>query len=112
MKKLLAAAILATSATVLSGCMSGPMRLTRTWDDYVNQKYTESSWIHGALLQDILPVYPIVGFVMSLGDVIVMNPIQFWGKDAWDGKGTGYDHKNPEGAERTVTGYTGESLME
>lgn len=103
-KKLIGALFLAAGLTALSSCQSGPRRLTRNWDDYVNQKYTENAWVHGALLQDILPVYPIVGFVMSVGDWLIVNPYYFWSKDAWDNKGTGYDHEALEGAEKTTTG--------
>ena len=103
MKKMLCVGALA-SALLLSSCQSGPKRLTRTWDDWVNQKYTESSWVHGALLQDILPVYPIVGFFAAVGDVLFVNTYYFWWKDAWDGKGTGFNHKNPEGAAKSVAG--------
>lgn len=84
-------------ACLLASCQSGPKRLTRAWDDWTNQKYAESSWVHGALLQDILPVYPIVGFVAAVGDILFVNTYYFWVKDAWDGKGTSFTHKQPEG---------------
>lgn len=104
-KKLLGAMLLACSLSLVSGCNSGPKRLTRTWDDWTNQKYTENAYVHGMLLQDILPVYPLVGFVMAVGDLLIVNPYYFWAKDVWDGNGTGYNHTNPLDAERTVTGY-------
>lgn len=102
LKKALAACALAGTVTLASGCIAGPNRLTRTWDDWVNQKYTESSWIHGALLQNIIPVYPLVGGILGYADVLVMNTWYFWSEDAWDGKGTGFDHQNTTGAARTV----------
>jgi len=101
MKKTLATAALLAAIT-LSGCASGPRQLTRSWDDWVNQKYTQNAWVHGALLQDIIPVYTVVGFLATVGDVLILNPYYFWSKDAWDNKGTGYDHVNPEGAARSV----------
>jgi hypothetical protein len=101
-KKFLCAGALA-GALLLSSCQSGPKRLGRSWDDWVNQKYTESSWVHGALLQDILPVYPIVGLFAGIGDLFV-NFYYFWWKDAWDGKGTGFEHKSVMGAEKSVAG--------
>ena len=102
MKKLaLACAIAAT--LLASSCMSGPKRLTRSWDDWVNQQYTENAWLHGALLQDIVPVYPIVGFVAGIGDAFV-NFYYFWSKDAWDNKGTGFEHEQVQGAEKMVAG--------
>ena len=104
-KKLLGSLALAAAITCLSSsCVSGPRRLSRNWDDWVNQKYTEQSLIHGALLQDILPVYTIVAFVMAIGDVLIVNPYYFWTEDVWDQKGTGYDHEALQGAEKTVTG--------
>ena len=105
MKKLFGIALLACSLSLVS-CQSGPKRLSRTWDDWVNQKYTENAWLNGALLQDIIPVYGLVGFVMFVGDWLILDPYYFWSKDAWDNHGTGYDHTNPTGAMRTVTGYT------
>jgi len=107
MKKWIATLTLALGLSFLASCQSGPNRLTRTWDDYVNQKYTESAWVHGALLQDILPIYPIVGLVMRIGDILFVNTYTFWAKDAWDNKGTGFDHVNPTGTEKIVSGYSG-----
>ena len=101
----LALATLALSAMLLSSCNSGPNRLSRNWDTWVNGKYATSSWVHGALLQDVIPVYPVVGFVMKIGDILFVNTWYFWSKDAWDGKGTAYTYKQPEGAEKTVTGW-------
>jgi len=109
MKKLVSFGCALLVSSLLTGCMSGPMRLTRTWDDWTNQKYTENTWLHGALLQDVLPVYPIVRFVMAIGDVLVVNPYYFWGRDAWDNRGTGYVHDQPE-AQKTVTGYSGPTM--
>ncbi len=80
---------------LLSGCASGPSKLSRGWDDFVNEKYSENAWVHGAVLQDILPVYPLVGLFAGLGDGLFVNPYYFWGKDAWDNRGTAYHHKNP-----------------
>lgn len=96
--------ILTFGLFTLTSCASGPRRLSRNWDDWVNQKYTEGAWLNGALLQDVIPVYPVIGLVMVIGDVLFVNPYYFWTKDAWDNKGTGYDHEALEGAERSVTG--------
>ncbi|MEL6715408.1 MAG: hypothetical protein AAFZ87_18270 [Planctomycetota bacterium] len=105
MKGLVTTAALAATTLAATSCNSGPKQLSRTWDTKVNQWYAEDSWIHGALLQDILPVYPIVGFVATIGDALILNPIQFWGTDVWDRKGTAYEYAQPTGAERTVTGW-------
>ena len=101
MKKTICGLTLALALT-LTGCQSGPKRLSRSWDDWVNQKYTESAWVHGALLQDILPVYPIVGLVAWLGDAFV-NTYYFWVRDAWDNDGTGFTHDQVEGAAKMVS---------
>lgn len=102
LKKALAACALAGALTLTTGCVAGPNRLSRTWDDWVNQKYTENAWVHGALLQNVVPVYPLVGAVLGWGDLIVLNPWYFWSEDAWDNKGTGFEHENPQGAVRTL----------
>lgn len=104
-KKLLGSLAVVVALSSLSSCVSGPNRLYRTWDDWVNQKYTEDAWLHGALLQNVVPVYPIVGYFMAIGDVIVVNPYHFWFHDAWDNVGTGFDHEQLVGAERSVAGY-------
>jgi hypothetical protein len=104
LRKSLGTLLLVLGVFSLTACASGPRRLSRNWDDWVNQKYTEGAWVHGALLQDILPVYPVVGLVLTVGDILFVNPYYFWSKDAWDNKGTGYDHEALEGATRSVTG--------
>jgi hypothetical protein len=43
---------------------------------------------------------------MGLADGLFVNTYYFWFKDAWDNRGTGYDHVNPTGTEKTVTGYS------
>lgn len=98
-------ALAATTLATTTSCNSGPKQLSRTWDTKVNQMYSEDAYIHGALLQDILPVYPLVGFAAAIGDALILNPIQFWGTDVWDGKGTAYEYKQPADAARTVTGF-------
>jgi len=101
MKKICTALALTCALTLATGCASGPKRLSRGWDDWTNQKYTESAWVHGALLQDIIPVYPVVGLVMGVGDAFY-NMYYFWGKDAFSEgyKGTGFDHVNPTGTDK------------
>jgi len=94
--------VAATAALAMSSCNSGPKQLTRTWDTWVNEKYSDNAYIHGLVLQDLLPVYPIVGFFAMFGDWLVLNPYYFWTEDVWDGKGTAYTYENVEGAERSV----------
>ncbi len=104
MKQALAAAAIACSLTLLPSCLAGPSRLSRSWDDWVNQKYTESAWLHGAVFQNILPIYPLVGFGLGGIDVIVLNPWYFWSEDAWDNQGTGFEHTNPENPPKVLFG--------
>ena len=68
----------------------------------MNQKYSESAWVHGALLQDIVPVYGVVGAFAGLGDVLLLNPYYFWSQDAWDNRGTAFKHKELVNVQRVV----------
>ena len=88
-----------------TSCQSGPKRFQRTWDDHVNQAYSENAWVHGALLQDVIPVYPIVGLFALIGDSFY-NFYYFWWNDAWDNKGTSYTHKSVDGTDKLVAGCT------
>ena len=51
-RKLLSSLALVAVLALATGCVSGPRRMTRSWDDYVNQKYTENAW-GVAVLQDV-----------------------------------------------------------
>jgi hypothetical protein len=102
MKKTIGLALAVGTLLMASGCYSGPRRLSNTWEDFSQQKYSENSWMH-AILSTPIPVYPLVGMFAAVGDAFY-NMYYFWGKDAWDNKGTSYVHKNPEGAAKTVTG--------
>jgi hypothetical protein len=102
MKKTLGLALVVGALLMSAGCYSGPRRLSHAWDNWTQQKYSENAWMH-AVLSDVIPVYPFVGFVAGFGDAF-WNMYYFWGKDAWDNKGTVYINKNPEGAAKTVTG--------
>lgn len=78
-------------ATVLGGCWAGPQQLNRTVDDWDGKLYTESPWLDAVLY--VVPVIPLAKFGASIGDFFVGNAYSFWIKDAWDGKGTGFKHK-------------------
>ena len=45
-----------------------------------------------------------VGFFAAVGDILFMNTYYFWTEDAWDNKGTGFDHKAVMGAAKSVSG--------
>ncbi len=102
-KTLLASTLAAFCLTFASSCASGPNRVSYSWDQWRDQKYSESSWIHGALLQDIIPVYGLVGLFAAAGDYLIFNPVAFWSKDAWDSKGTVYVKQPVENPTRIVT---------
>ena len=104
MKRMLCAVALAAVLMTVTSCLAGPSRLSRSFDDYLNQKYTENAWVHGVLLR-IIPVYPIIGSLAALGDVTFVNTYYFWSDDAWDNKGTGFIHDQlPEETEKVVSG--------
>ncbi|MCA8981596.1 MAG: hypothetical protein H6831_01675 [Planctomycetes bacterium] len=102
-KSILGGLAVAFALSFTTGCNSGPNRVQYTWDTWRDTKYSENAWIHGALLQDVIPVYPFVGFIAAIGDVLIFNPVQFWGTDAWDNTGTVFTKTNVEGATRTVS---------
>ncbi|MEM6673959.1 MAG: hypothetical protein AAF726_14030 [Planctomycetota bacterium] len=110
MKRTLLYVALAATTFATSSCIAGPNRISRYWDTWVNQKYSEDSWIHGALLQNIIPAYPFAGAVLSIGDIAFLNPWVFWTEDVWDKRGTAYEYTQPVGAQRVVTGWKPESL--
>ena len=104
MKKTILAGLLAAFAiSFTAGCNSGPNRLQYSWDQWRDQKYSENAWLHGALLQDIIPVYGLVGAVAYLGDAVIFNLVQFWGTDAWDNRGTVWVRSQIEDPVRTVS---------
>jgi len=102
-KSILAGLAVAFALSFTSGCASGPNRVSYTWQEWRDQKYSESAWIHGALLQDIIPVYGIGTLIAGLGDLLIFNPVQFWGTDAWDNRGTVFTKSNVEDPIRTVS---------
>jgi hypothetical protein len=89
----------------LPGCLTGPYRFSRAWDDYYNQKYTENVWLHGVLLGNVLLFYPIVHGALGVFDIIVVNPIAFWSSDAWDNRGMGFDHEPLQGATKSTSTF-------
>ena len=86
--------VLICAAFCLNGCISGPSYLSRTVDDSMNKSYAESP-IATAAITDFIPVYPFVKFLAWIPDVLILNPIQFWGFDVIDGKGAAFRHENP-----------------
>ena len=95
MKQVACLALAVVVLVAISGC-GGPFKLTRQFDDFMNQKYVESPWLYGNTLSTIVAqwVYSLAGFI----DVVFLNVIDFWGQSAWPfgkhkGQGTPFDHK-------------------
>ena len=87
--------LLAAAATLglLASCVAGPHQLRRPVDDWDHKFYTSNPWI-GAVMSVF--VWPFVGFGAAIGDFFVVDAYHFWFKDAWDGKGTGFEHLRVE----------------
>ncbi len=85
------------SLLLLSGCLTGPSYLSRSVDDSMNNSYKDSP-MGTALLTEVLPVYPVLRFLAWIPDVLILNPVQFWGVDVWRGEGAAFMHDNPIGA--------------
>lgn len=92
--------LLAVPILLLAGCSAGPGSLHRGWDDWTNKQYQEAPLMTG-VLTDVIPIYPIVGFLAWIPDWLVLNPVQFWGHDVWDGKGAAFTHDNPKDTKKT-----------
>lgn len=85
--------LFALSALLFTGCAAGPHQLHRTVDDWDQDIYVKSPWLSAVLY--IVPVFPFAKWGAMIGDFFVFDAIAFWGEDAWDGKGTGFEHFNP-----------------
>lgn len=82
---------------VLSGCLTGPSYLSRSVDDMMNNQYKDSP-LGTALLADVIPVYPLIKGLAWIPDILILNPVQFWASDIWQGEGAAFVHDNPFGA--------------
>lgn len=78
----------------LSSCAAGPHQLRRSVDDLDHKLYVSSPWLNAALW--IVPAFPILHFGAQIGDFLICDAYAFWFKDAWDGKGTGFEHLQVE----------------
>ncbi|MDA1114810.1 MAG: hypothetical protein O3A95_11000 [Planctomycetota bacterium] len=74
----------------LASCTAGPKQLARSVDDWDREMYVETPLMNGAL--HVIPVIPIVDFVATIGDILIVNPWFFWSEDVWDAKGTNFEH--------------------
>ena len=90
--------ILLIAVLSLAGCFSGPSYLYRSVDDAQNNSYKDHP-LGTAVLTDVLPIYPLVKFLALIPDVLILNPVQFWGFDIWRGEGAAFKHDNPTSVE-------------
>jgi hypothetical protein len=86
----LAIALALGATALLPSCFAGPHQLARTVDDWDQRSYISSPWVNALLW--VVPVFPLAKFGAGIGDFIVTDGYAFWAKDAWDGKGTGFEH--------------------
>ncbi|HLQ36919.1 MAG TPA: hypothetical protein VK348_03900 [Planctomycetota bacterium] len=93
-KQLTAILVAATLSCGLTSCFAGPHQLRRSVDDWDHKLYVNSPWIDAVLW--VVPVFELANWVAWVGDFIVTDGYTFWFKDAWDGKGTGYEHLKVE----------------
>jgi hypothetical protein len=91
MRKIIASLALGTVATLsMTSCSAGPHQLRRSVDDWDHKTYVNSPWLDGVLW--FIPVIPLATIVAAFGDFFITDAYAFWFHDAWDGKGTGYEH--------------------
>lgn len=76
-------------ATTLASCFVGPHQLRHSVDDWDQRLYVESPWLDAGLW--IVPVIPTLTLLAGAADFLVVDPYFFWGSDAWDGNGTGFE---------------------
>ncbi len=82
--------LLGLAAVTLTSCLAGPHQLRRSVDDWDHRTYVESPWLDVGLW--IVPVIPVASICAAVGDFLIVDPVFFWGSDAWDGAGTGFEH--------------------
>ncbi len=101
MRKFITSLALGAVATLsMTSCSAGPHQLRRTVDDWDHKMYVNSPWVDGVLW--FVPVIPLASFVASIGDFFVTDAYCFWFHDAWDQKGTGYEHLKVEAKDGTL----------
>lgn len=81
---------LCAAAALSTACAAGPHQLTRTVDDWSNRLYVQSPVMNGVL--HIVMVIPLASAVAAVGDFFITDAAAFWLDDAWDGKGTAFQH--------------------
>ena len=94
MKKVAVIGLVMIVCVASVGCL-GPMHMTRSYDDWLNQSYVDSPWLVGNIVSTAF--LSVVFVVTSAIDILVGNPYDFWTKSApptgSQGHGTPFDHK-------------------
>ena len=83
-----------SAAALLSSCAAGPHQLSRTVDDLDQKVYVDNPWLNALLY--VVPVLPVAKLGALVGDFVVTDAYAFWRHDAWDHKGTGFEHYTQE----------------
>ena len=65
-------------AALSAACLAGPQHLSTDWDEWVGARSAENAVLHETMLQNVLPVYPVVGALVGLMDFLVVNPVAYW----------------------------------
>lgn len=89
MRKTLSALLLG-GLLCFPGCVAGPHQLFRSVDDFDARVYTDSPWLSSLIW--VVPLIPLARMGASIGDFFIGDMYWFWFEDAWDGKGTGFEH--------------------
>ncbi len=92
-RAVLVLAALATTTT-LGGCLAGPHQVRRTVDDMDQRQYVDTPRLNGVLW--VVPLWPALWAGAFVCDFLVTDPYAFWFGDMWDGRGTGFEHSQPE----------------
>lgn len=105
-KTITSLALSAVAAVSLTSCMAGPHQLRRTVDDWDHKMYVNSPWIDAVLW--VVPVFPFANFIAQMGDFFVGDAMCFWLHDAWDQKGTGFEHHKVDAKDGTMSSLLNE----
>ncbi len=92
MKKAMVVALALLIVVGSIGCF-GPRKLTRQFDDWLNQEYVNQPWLVGNVVSMWL-----IGIVFWITQVVdgIIDFYYFWVEDAWPigkGVGTPFNHK-------------------
>lgn len=83
------AAVLLLAIGSCPGCLAGPHQLRRSVDDLDQALYVQNPWLNGLLW--LIPAIPVLYLGAQVADSLTTDPYAFWGDDAWDCTGTGFE---------------------